>query len=132
MLGTYVLSAGYYDTFYGKALRARTLLRRDFLRVFESGVDLLLTPTTPTPAFLLGEKADDPLAMYLNDVYTATTNLIGIPALSVPAGLTRAGLPIGAQIIGPDFGEGMLFRAAATIERSYGRARPPIVASRHP
>jgi aspartyl-tRNA(Asn)/glutamyl-tRNA(Gln) amidotransferase subunit A len=125
MLGTFALSAGYYDAFYSRASRARTLLRRDFLDVFASGVDVLLTPTTPTAAFRVGEKADDPLAMYLSDVYTATINLAGIPALTVPVGLTRSRLPMGAQIVGPDFGEALLFRVGAAIERHCGRLRPP-------
>jgi aspartyl-tRNA(Asn)/glutamyl-tRNA(Gln) amidotransferase subunit A len=125
MLGTFALSAGYYDAFYARASRARTLLRRDFLEVFASGVDLLLTPTTPTPPFRIGEKSGDPLAMYLSDVYTATMNLAGVPALTVPLGLDRAGLPMGAQLVGPDFGEALLFRAGAVIERHSGRLRPP-------
>ena len=126
MLGTYALSAGYYDAFYGKALRVRTLLRKDFLDAFASGIDLLLSPTTPTPAFRLGEKVDDPLAMYLSDVYTATMNLAGIPALSVPVGLTRSGLPIGVQLTGADFGESTLFRAGAVLESVCGRFFPPM------
>jgi Asp-tRNA(Asn)/Glu-tRNA(Gln) amidotransferase A subunit family amidase len=97
------------------------------LDAFGRGIDVLLTPTTPTPAFRLGEKADDPLAMYLSDVYTATSNLTGIPALSVPIGRTRSGLPIAAQLLGPDFGEALLFRTATVIERSCDRLRPPIL-----
>ncbi len=117
MLGTYALSAGYHDAFYGKAQRVRTLLRRDFMQVFEDGCDVLLAPTTPTPPFRLGEKSDDPLAMYLSDVYTVTINLAGLPALAVPVGTTD-GLPLGAQLIGPPFGEERLFQAGAVIEQT--------------
>ncbi len=119
MLGTYALSAGYYDAFYGKAQRVRTLLRRDFLQAFDDGVDLLLTPTTPTPSFKLGEKVDDPLAMYLSDVYTVTANLAGLPALSVPVGLGDDRLPLAAQLIAPPFGESLLFRAGAVLETMF-------------
>ncbi len=125
MLGTYALSAGYYDAFYGKAERVRALVRHDFLDVFRAGVDVLLCPTTPTTAFRLGEKSDDPLAMYLSDVYTATINLAGLPAISVPVGLSSEGLPVGAQLVGPDFSEAVLLRVAAALERACGRLRPP-------
>ena len=111
MLGTYALSAGYYDAYYVQASRARTLLRRDFLEAFRAA-DVLVTPTTPTAAFRLGEKTDDPLQMYLSDIFTVTSNLAGVPALSLPCGFTAGGLPIGCQIIGPDFAEGTIFRAA--------------------
>ncbi len=114
MLGTFVLSAGYYEAYYGRAMRVRRLIRDDFTRVFEDGVDLLLTPTAPTPAFRFGEKAD-PLAMYLSDIFTVAVNLAGVPAISVP-GMTD-GLPIGVQLIAPHFGEEVLFRAARVIER---------------
>jgi aspartyl-tRNA(Asn)/glutamyl-tRNA(Gln) amidotransferase subunit A len=117
MLGTYALSAGYYDAFYGKAQRARTLLRRDFETVFETGVDVILAPTTPTRPFRIGEKVDDPLEMYLSDVFTTTANLVGLPAISVPVGRTDDGLPIGAQLLGPAFGEARLLPAAAAIEQ---------------
>jgi len=127
MLGTYALSAGYYEQFYGTAMRARTLLRRDFTDVFAAGVDLLLTPATPTTAFRLGEKVDDPLKMYLSDVYTVTANLAGLPALVVPVGHGGDGLPIGAQLIGRDFDESTLLRAGGVL----GRAYPP-VAPREP
>ena len=127
MLGTYALSAGYYDAFYGRAQRARTLLQRDFTELFDSGVDLLLTPTTPTSAFRLGEKLDDPLAMYLSDVYTVTVNLAGVPAIVIPVGLSSTGLPIGAQLIGPAFEEERLFRAGAALESLFGCPRPPRV-----
>jgi aspartyl-tRNA(Asn)/glutamyl-tRNA(Gln) amidotransferase subunit A len=115
MLGTYALSAGYYEAYYRKAQQVRTLIRRDFDQAF-AGCDLILTPTTPTPAFGIGEKTADPLQMYLSDVFTVTANLAGLPALSVPAGWTAAGLPIGAQLIGPPFAEGVLLRAARALE----------------
>jgi aspartyl-tRNA(Asn)/glutamyl-tRNA(Gln) amidotransferase subunit A len=126
VLGTYALSAGYYDAYYGKAMRARTLLRRDFDEAFAAGCDLLLTPTAPTTAFPLGEKADDPLAMYLSDVYTVTMNLAGVPALSVPGGSDRRGLPIGVQLVARDFAEATLFRAGAVLERAFGVPAPPL------
>ena len=121
MLGTYVLSAGYYEAFYGKGTAVRARIRSDFQRAFES-VDALLTPTTPTPAFRIGEKADDPLAMYLNDIYTVSANLAGIPALSLPWGRTsacagRPPLPIGIQLQGPDLSERRLFELARFLER---------------
>ena len=127
MLGTYVLSAGYYDAYYVKASRVRTLIRQDFIEAFEE-VDLLLTPTTPSPAFRLGEKTDDPLEMYLSDIYTTTMNLAGVPALALPCGFTRGGLPIGCQIIGPDMSEGTIYRAAHALEASLGLGdkRPPL------
>jgi aspartyl-tRNA(Asn)/glutamyl-tRNA(Gln) amidotransferase subunit A len=130
MLGTYALSAGYRDAFYNTAQRARSVIRRDFSQVFGSGVDLLLTATTPTVAFRLGEKLDDPLAMYLSDVYTVTSSLAGLPALSVPVGLSAEGLPIGAQLIGPPFGEDRLFRAGAVIASMFGSPRPPLLPAR--
>ncbi|MCP3979717.1 MAG: Asp-tRNA(Asn)/Glu-tRNA(Gln) amidotransferase subunit GatA [bacterium] len=116
LLGTFALSSGYYDAFYGKAQRARTLVRRDFEELFDRGVDLLLTPTTPTPAFRLGEKLDDPVGMYLSDVYTVTASLAGLPALSLPVGLTGDGLPMACQLIGSHLGEATVFRAAFAIE----------------
>jgi aspartyl-tRNA(Asn)/glutamyl-tRNA(Gln) amidotransferase subunit A len=125
MLGTYVLSSGYYDAYYAQASRVRTLIRRDFTDAFRE-VDLLMAPTAPSPAFRIGEKADDPLAMYLSDVFTTTMNLAGVPALSLPCGFSRGGLPIGCQIIGPDFAEGTIFRAARALEESFG------LADRHP
>jgi aspartyl-tRNA(Asn)/glutamyl-tRNA(Gln) amidotransferase subunit A len=115
MLGTYVLSSGYYDAYYLKAQRVRTLLRNDFVEAFKE-VDLIVTPTTPTPAFRAGEKTDDPLEMYLSDIFTATINLVGIPALSLPCGVSRRGLPIGLQIVAPPFGESRLLSAAACLE----------------
>ncbi|RJP74772.1 MAG: Asp-tRNA(Asn)/Glu-tRNA(Gln) amidotransferase subunit GatA [Candidatus Zixiibacteriota bacterium] len=115
MLGTYALSAGYYEAYYSRALKVRRLVRQDFLDAFQT-VDLLLTPTTPTPAFRLGEKMADPLAMYLSDVFTAPANLAGIPGLSVPAGRTASGLPLAAQFLAPDFGEEVLFRVGKYLE----------------
>ena len=116
MIGTYALSAGYYDAYYGKAQKVRTLLRRDFNEGF-ARVDVILTPTTPTPAFRLGEKVDDPLTMYLSDIYTIPANLAGIPGISVPCGMSPDGLPIGAQLLGKHFDEESLLAAAAAIER---------------
>jgi len=115
MLGTYVLSSGYYDAYYLKAQRVRTLLKNDFDEAFKK-VDLIITPTTPSTAFRFGEKTDDPLQMYLSDIFTATINLVGIPALSLPCGIATNGLPIGAQIIGPAFSEARLFQVAAALE----------------
>ncbi len=117
LLGTYVLSAGYYDAYYRKAQQVRTLLTRDFLNAFEQ-VDVLLTPTAPTPAFKLGEKTDDPLAMYLADIYTVTANLAGICGISVPCGNSSEGLPIGAQILGRHFDEATVLRVARAVELS--------------
>ncbi len=125
LLGTYALSAGYRDAFYGKAQRVRALLRRDFEIVFDSGVDVLLCPTTPTTAFRVGAKIDDPLAMYLSDICTATPSLAGVPAISVPIGLSSSHLPIAAQLIGGDFSEALLLRTAAVLERLFGRLIPP-------
>ena len=117
MLGTYVLSAGYYDAYYLKAQKVRTLLTRDLEQAFEK-VDAVVTPTTPTPAFKLGEKTDDPLAMYLNDIYTVTADLVGIPGISVPCGSSKSGLPIGLQILGRHFDEPTLFRLAHVYEHA--------------
>ncbi len=115
MLGTYVLSSGYYDAYYGKAQRVRTLIRQDFDRVFDL-VDVLLTPATPTTAFRLGEKSNDPLQMYLNDIYTVTANLAGIPGISVPFGSAENNMPVGVQLLGPDLGESIMLDAAAFLE----------------
>jgi aspartyl-tRNA(Asn)/glutamyl-tRNA(Gln) amidotransferase subunit A len=132
LLGTYVLSAGYYDAYYGKAQQVRTLIRQDFERAFES-VDLLATPTSPTPAFELGARVEDPLSMYLADVCTLPASLAGVCALSVPVGPTparadRPELPVGMQLIGPAFGEERLFTLAAAWERlsRFSARRPPI------
>ena len=117
MLGTYALSAGYYDAFYGKALRVRTLMLREFAAAYED-VDILLCPTAPTTAFELGAKTADPLLMYLNDVCTIPSNLTGHPAISVPFGRGDDGLPVGVQIMGPALSERLIFRAAAALERA--------------
>jgi aspartyl-tRNA(Asn)/glutamyl-tRNA(Gln) amidotransferase subunit A len=117
LIGTYVLSAGYYDAYYARAQKLRTLIKRDFDRAFES-CDVLLTPATPGPAFGVGEKTSDPVSMYLNDVFTVTVNLAGLPGLSVPAGLTDSGLPLGLQLIGKAFDEGTVLRAGLAIEQA--------------
>ena len=119
LLGTYVLSAGYYDAYYRKAQQVRRVLTEDFLKAF-STVDVLVTPVAPTPAFRLGEKTDDPVAMYLADIYTVTASLAGICGISVPCGASKEGLPIGAQILGPHFGEATVFRAARAVEQALG------------
>jgi aspartyl-tRNA(Asn)/glutamyl-tRNA(Gln) amidotransferase subunit A len=115
MLGTYALSAGYYDQYYGTAQRARQLITDDFRRVFNAGVDVLLTPTSPTPAFELGERTADPLEMYLSDVFTVPANLAGIPGLSVPIGGVR-GLPVGGQLLAPWWQEERMLAAAGALE----------------
>jgi aspartyl-tRNA(Asn)/glutamyl-tRNA(Gln) amidotransferase subunit A len=117
MLGTYALSAGYYDAYYGKAQAVRTLIRRDFETAFKE-VDLMATPVTPTPAFKLGEKIQDPLEMYLSDIYTISVNLAGIPAISVPCGFSKGGLPIGLQLIGRPFEEDIVLRGAHAYEQA--------------
>jgi aspartyl-tRNA(Asn)/glutamyl-tRNA(Gln) amidotransferase subunit A len=116
MLGTYALSAGYYDAYYLKAQKVRTLLTRDFDEAFKK-VDVIAAPTCPTPAFKLGEKVNDPLAMYLADIYTVTANLAGIPGISVPCGENHEKLPIGLQLFGRHFDEATLLRVAAAYER---------------
>ncbi len=126
LLGTFALSSGYYDAYYLRALRARAMLRDDLRHALE-GLDALLLPVSPTPAFRIGERIEDPLAMYLSDVLTIGANLSGEPALSVPAGFTRGGLPVGAQLIGRAEGEGTLFRLAAAIERAGGERRWPAI-----
>jgi aspartyl-tRNA(Asn)/glutamyl-tRNA(Gln) amidotransferase subunit A len=115
MLGTYALSAGYYDAYYLKALKVRRLIRQDYDRAFEK-VDFLAGPVTPTPAFRIGEKLNDPLAMYLEDLYTVGANLAGIPSISVPCGFTPAGLPVGLQLQAPPLAEDRLLRAAAAFQ----------------
>ena len=115
LIGTYVLSAGYYDAYYLKAQKLRTLISRDFREAFDK-VDVLLTPTTPSPAFAIGEKMDDPIAMYLNDVFTVPASLAGLPAASIPAGLSGDGLPLGLQLIARPFDEETMFRAARAVE----------------
>jgi len=128
LLGTYALSSGYYDAYYGKASQVRTLIIDDFKKAF-SKCDLLLAPVTPTPPFKLGEKTDDPLTMYLSDIFTLSVNLAGIPAISVPCGQSSGGLPIGLQLMGPHFAEGPLLQAAYAFEQAtYAGAvpRPPL------
>ena len=119
LIGTYVLSAGYYDAYYAKAQRVRRLIAHDFEQAFEK-VDAVLTPTAPTAAFPLGEKMDDPIAMYLNDVFTVPASLAGLPGVSVPAGLDGTGLPLGLQLIGRPFDEATVLRAAEALEAAAG------------
>jgi aspartyl-tRNA(Asn)/glutamyl-tRNA(Gln) amidotransferase subunit A len=129
MLGTYVLSAGYYEAYYRKAQQVRSLLKDDFRKAFES-CDAIVTPTSPTPAFLIGEKVDNPLAMYLNDVYTVTANLAGIPGLNVPCGLSSKRLPIGFQLLGAYWSEPILLKLAHAYESARPfTERPPISAT---
>ncbi|MEM1307039.1 MAG: Asp-tRNA(Asn)/Glu-tRNA(Gln) amidotransferase subunit GatA [Pseudomonadota bacterium] len=123
MIGTYVLSAGYYDAYYLKAQKVRTLIKQDFDTAW-SDVDVILTPTTPSPAFAQGEKSGDPIAMYLEDIFTVTVNMAGLPGISVPAGLSASGLPMGLQLIAKPFDEETLFRAGAIIEKAAGRFQP--------
>jgi len=127
MLGTYVLSAGYYDAYYLKAQKVRTLVINDFKNAFKK-CDILLTPAAPTPAFKLGEKTDNPLKMYLNDIFTINVNLAGMPAISVPAGFSSTGLPVGVQMIADNFKEPTLFRAASAFEK----IRDPEISQKHP
>jgi aspartyl-tRNA(Asn)/glutamyl-tRNA(Gln) amidotransferase subunit A len=117
MLGTYVLSAGYYDAYYRKGQQVRTLIAQDFRLAFEK-VDAILTPTSPVPAFRLGERTADPLQMYLADIYTVTASLAGVPAISVPCGATPEGLPVGLQIVGPHFGEARVLQVARAFEEA--------------
>jgi aspartyl-tRNA(Asn)/glutamyl-tRNA(Gln) amidotransferase subunit A len=131
ILGTYVLSSGYYDAYYLRAQKVRTLIRNDFLKAFEK-VDAIVTPTTPTAAFKIGEKSDDPLQMYLSDIFTISCNLAGICGISVPCGFTKSPkLPIGLQLLGKPFGEEMLLKIAHAYEQSTGwhREKPPISAA---
>ncbi|HPS03191.1 MAG TPA: Asp-tRNA(Asn)/Glu-tRNA(Gln) amidotransferase subunit GatA [Candidatus Sumerlaeota bacterium] len=124
MLGAYVLSAGFYDAYYLKALKVRTLIKRDFENAFEN-VDVICMPVAPTPAFKLGEKVNDPLQMYLEDIFTISANLAGIPGVSVPAGFTPGRLPVGLQILAPIFEEGRLIRAAHAFERARALSEAP-------
>jgi aspartyl-tRNA(Asn)/glutamyl-tRNA(Gln) amidotransferase subunit A len=126
MIGTYVLSAGYYDAYYLRAQKVRTLIKRDFENVFNAGVDAILTPATPSAAFGVGDRdmAADPVKMYLNDVFTVTVNMAGLPGIAVPAGLDAKGLPLGLQLIGKPFDEETLFTTASVIERAAGRFEP--------
>jgi aspartyl-tRNA(Asn)/glutamyl-tRNA(Gln) amidotransferase subunit A len=126
LIGTYVLSAGYYDAYYLRAQKVRTLIKRDFEKAFASGIDAMLTPATPSSAFGIGEKAGgDPVEMYLNDIFTVTVNMAGLPAIAVPAGLDSSGLPMALQLIGRPFDEATLFRAAQIIEDAAGHFSPP-------
>ncbi|MCF8032628.1 MAG: Asp-tRNA(Asn)/Glu-tRNA(Gln) amidotransferase subunit GatA [Desulfarculaceae bacterium] len=127
MLGTYALSAGYYDAYYGKAGQVRTLIRRDFDQAFEQ-VDAIVGPVTPSPAFGLGQKVDDPLQMYLSDVFTLSTNLAGLPGMSVPCGFSAKGLPIGLQIIAPHFAEETILAVGAAYQEAtdHHHKRPPL------
>jgi aspartyl-tRNA(Asn)/glutamyl-tRNA(Gln) amidotransferase subunit A len=124
LIGTYVLSAGYYDAYYIKAQKVRTLIKRDFEDAFRT-VDVILTPTTPGPAFGIGEVSGDPIQMYLNDIFTVTANMAGVPGISVPAGLSAEGTPLGLQLIGRPFDEATLFRAGQAIEDAAGRFAVP-------
>jgi aspartyl-tRNA(Asn)/glutamyl-tRNA(Gln) amidotransferase subunit A len=121
MLGTYALSAGYYDAYYLRAQKVRSLIARDFADAFQK-VDAIITPTAPTPAFRLGEKTADPLQMYLADIYTVTGSLAGVPGISIPCGKTRLGLPVGMQIFGPHFGEARVLQLARAFEKAGGGA----------
>ena len=126
MVGTYVLSAGFYDAYYNRARKVRTLIKRDFEQVFASGVDAILAPTTPTAAFGIGEVTGaDPIEMYLNDVFTVTLNMAGLPGISVPTGLSSAGLPLGLQLIGRPWEEGDLLNIAHSLEQSAGFVSKP-------
>ncbi|GGA82809.1 glutamyl-tRNA(Gln) amidotransferase subunit A [Brucella endophytica] len=127
MIGTYVLSAGYYDAYYLKAQKVRTLIKKDFEDVFHAGVDAILTPATPSAAFGLADEAlaADPVKMYLNDIFTVTVNMAGLPGIAVPAGLSAQGLPLGLQLIGRPFDEETLFQAAHVIEQAAGRFTAP-------
>ena len=125
MLGAFALSSGYYDAYYNKALRVKALIKRAFDACFEQA-DLLLTPAAPTTAFALGAHSDDPIQMYLGDIYTVSVNMAGLPGMVVPCGFDAAGLPVGAQLIGPAFGEGRLFQAAHAYQMhtDFHRQRP--------
>lgn len=121
MIGTYVLSSGYYDAYYLRAQKVRTLIKRDFEAVYDQGVDAVLTPATPSAAFGIGEKGSaDPVEMYLNDVFTVTVNMAGLPGIAVPAGLDSRGLPLGLQLIGRPFDEETLFSLGRVIEEAAG------------
>ncbi len=128
MLGTYALSAGYYEAYYGQAQKIRTLIIRDYERAFDA-FDVLVSPTSPTTAFRIGERADDPMAMYLSDVFTIPANLSGMPAITIPSGLDERGLPVGVQLTAPVLQEERLLRAAWSLEQAIGfDAEPPVVA----
>jgi len=125
MIGTYVLSAGYYDAYYVKAQKLRTLISQDFKQAFQQ-VDALLTPTTPSAAFAIGERMDDPVQMYINDIFTVPASMAGVPAISVPAGLSAGGLPLGLHLITKAYDEETLFRVADVLEGAVSfEAKPP-------
>jgi aspartyl-tRNA(Asn)/glutamyl-tRNA(Gln) amidotransferase subunit A len=126
MIGTYVLSSGYYDAYYLRAQKVRTLILRDFTDVFAK-VDALLTPTAPSAAFAQGDNMDDPVKMYLNDVFTVPASMAGVPAMSIPAGLDGQGLPLGLQVIGKPFDEETVFAVSAAIERAAGFSAIPSI-----
>jgi aspartyl-tRNA(Asn)/glutamyl-tRNA(Gln) amidotransferase subunit A len=127
MIGTYVLSAGYYDAYYLQAQKVRTLIKKDFEDVFHAGVDAILTPATPSAAFGIADQdlAADPVKMYLNDIFTVTVNMAGLPGIAVPAGLDSKGLPLGLQLIGRPFDEETLFQTAWVIEQAAGKFNAP-------
>jgi len=126
MICTYVLSAGFYDAYYNHELKVRALIKRDFDNAYSDGIDAILAPTTPSAAFALGAMDNaDPVQMYLNDVFTVTLNLAGLPGISVPVGLDRQGLPLGLQLIGRPFEEGALLNQALVLERAAGFVAKP-------
>ena len=126
MIGTYVLSAGYYDAYYIRAQKVRTLIKKDFEDCYARGVDAILTPATPSAAFGIGEKGSgDPVEMYLNDIFTVTVNMAGLPGIAAPAGFSAEGLPLGLQLIGRPFDEETLFSFGEVIEQSAGRMKLP-------
>ena len=124
LIGTYVLSAGYYDAYYLKAQKVRHLIAKDFVDAYIQ-VDAILTPSSPSDAFPFGGKSADPLEMYLNDVFTVPANLAGIPGISIPAGLSKCGLPLGLQVLTPAFNEEMMFRVAGVLESAINFANIP-------
>ena len=127
LMGAYVLSAGYYDAYYLRAQKVRTLIKRDFENVYEEGIDAILTPSTPSAAFGLNDPtfAEDPVKMYLNDVFTVTVNLAGLPGISVPVGLSASGLPLGLQLIGRPWGEAELLNLASAVEKAAAFSAKP-------
>ena len=129
LLGTYSLSSGYYDAYYVRALKVRRLIKEDFDQAFKN-VDIILTPTSPTPAFKIGEKTLDPLSMYLSDIYTISANLAGLPAVSIPCGFTKENLPVGMQLIGKEFDEATLIRAGYSYQcaTEWHKYLPPMIA----
>lgn len=126
LLGTYVLSSGYYDAYYARAQRVRRLIKQDYINAF-SKCDVILTPTSPTTAFRIGERTDDPLAMYLSDIYTVSANLAGIPAVNIPCGISSEGLPIGTQLIGNFWSEGLLLNMANIYENNFPLGQKPLI-----